>query len=713
MFFSVLLLASALAPAAATGPQPEVACPSCDDHSVCTIDSCDTTTGFCRHDPIVCNDGNPCTADSCNAFIGCQFVARPVGTACDDANPCSAADSCTGTPRVCTGSLLAPGTSCDDSNACTQSESCTAEGQCLGTVLSPGSGCDDQNACTSADSCVESPAGSGNVTCEGTVQPCDDGDPCTQDACDPASGICGTAPQNCNDGNVCTLDACNVAAGGCVHTAQSGSCEDGIFCSVSDFCSSGNCQGNAGRDCRDSLNCTDDRCIQNPNGSGFCQNTPNNFLCPPSTACLNISCQPFGPAPSGCISVPLTGNPCSDNNSCTTGDVCNNQGLCQGTPINCNDGNACTADSCTGGSCAHSNISCNDANACTIDTCVPATGCVHQPSTDPCNDGDICTTNDTCSNGSCQGQPSTDPCNDGNVCTANDTCNNGICQGQQLTGPCDDGNACTTGETCLAGGCRGGVPVDCTDFNVCTHDLCNTASGCYHFAIICDDGNACTLDTCDPATGCAHQPATGGQVTCGVGACQRTVQACVNGVPQTCVPGTPSPEACNNSIDDDCDGSVDEGCNLITVNCVPNPATLNLSAQGGVIVMTCQFPISGSAASQVYVSRLDSADTSSDDVILPDPSTLPCPDPVLGTLYERGISENMAIRGVSDPSVAFKFNLPSDGDCSTLDGDRQDFSARLSAIPDNTNATVCIAGTLDGQNFEACMLMKVLNKGPR
>ena len=79
--------------------------------------------------------------------------------------------------------------------------------------------------------------------------------------------------------------------------------------------------------------------------------------------------------------------------------------------------------------------------------------------------------------------------------------------------------------------------------------------------------------------------------------------------------------------------------------------------------MTCQFPISGSATSQVYVSRLDSANTTSDDVILPDPSTLPCPDPVLGTLYERGISENMAIRGVSDPYVTFKFNLPSDGDC--------------------------------------------------
>ena len=115
MFFSVLLLASALAPAAPTGPQLEVACPSygsyaCDDHCVCTIDSCDTTTGFCRYNPIVCDDANPCTADSCNARNGCRFDARPVGTACDDGNSCSSGDICTGTPRVCTGSLLAPRT---------------------------------------------------------------------------------------------------------------------------------------------------------------------------------------------------------------------------------------------------------------------------------------------------------------------------------------------------------------------------------------------------------------------------------------------------------------------------------------------------------------------------------------------------------------------------------------------------------------------------
>ena len=49
-----------------------------------------------------------------------------------------------------------------------------------------------------------------------------------------------------------------------------------------------------------------------------------------------------------------------------------------------------------------------------------------------------------------------------------------------------------------------------------------------------------------------------GTTTCGLGACQRTVTACVNGIPQTCTPGSPTAEVCNG-IDDDCDGVVDNG----------------------------------------------------------------------------------------------------------------------------------------------------------
>ena len=63
-------------------------------------------------------------------------------------------------------------------------------------------------------------------------------------------------------------------------------------------------------------------------------------------------------------------------------------------------------------------------------------------------------------------------------------------------------------------------------------------------------------DDCDDAT-----DEDLGSASCGVGACAVTVDYCAGGVPQTCVPGTPGTEACNG-LDDDCDGSADEEYNF-------------------------------------------------------------------------------------------------------------------------------------------------------
>jgi len=51
-----------------------------------------------------------------------------------------------------------------------------------------------------------------------------------------------------------------------------------------------------------------------------------------------------------------------------------------------------------------------------------------------------------------------------------------------------------------------------------------------------------------------------GTITCGEGACENTVQACADGQAQECEPGTPSPEVCYDLVDNDCDGEIDEGC---------------------------------------------------------------------------------------------------------------------------------------------------------
>ena len=92
---------------------------------------------------------------------------------------------------------------------------------------------------------------------------------------------------------------------------------------------------------------------------------------------------------------PCEGMNCNDGNACTT-DSCS-EGSCVNTPINCNDGNSCTTDSCSNGSCVNTQKNCDDGNACTSDSCSGGS-CINTPIN--CDDGDECTS-DSCSGGSC------------------------------------------------------------------------------------------------------------------------------------------------------------------------------------------------------------------------------------------------------------------------------------------------------------------------
>src|SRR5262249_27226304 len=122
--------------------------------------------------------------------------------------------------------------------------------------------------------------------------------------------------------------------------------------------------------------CDDGNTLNGDCCSSTCQLDPAGTACDDRHVCtVNANgCNATG-------GLPVTGFTtlaCNDGNACTTADTCAG-GVCVGGPApNCNDSNACTADSCAPATgCVHTTISCDDSNLCTTDTCSAATGCVH------------------------------------------------------------------------------------------------------------------------------------------------------------------------------------------------------------------------------------------------------------------------------------------------------------------------------------------------
>ncbi len=297
---------------------------SCDG-TTCIFTHCDANgqlltnqhcdQGQCVGDHAACDDHSLCTADSCNPASGCVFDSSQLGDLCDDGNPCTV-DFCD--PALfCQASPSAAGSPCDDGLSCTTPDMCNGQGACVGHSV-----CDDGNDCTddfadetNACACSYTPSFPGTI--------CNDGNACTgtpaaPDTCDGANHCIGGAPPVCNDNNLCTDDSCNPATG-CVFTNNTNPCDDGNVCTTSDACSGGSCAGGP------PLNCDD--------------NNP----------CTNDSCQPG----LGCVHTNNT-NPCDDGNACTTGDTCGGGSCNPGGPTNCDDGNCCTNDSCNPSSgCVH------------------------------------------------------------------------------------------------------------------------------------------------------------------------------------------------------------------------------------------------------------------------------------------------------------------------------------------------------------------------
>lgn len=214
--------------------------------------------------------------------------------------------------------------------------------------------------------------------------------------------------------------------GGAAALATKIPCDDGRLCTVGDACTEdGECVGTM-RECADDGDaCTTEVCLPS---TGECTRLPRGCVGP----CRTGRCDPLR----GCEAV-ADGTPCSDDNSCTTGDLCL-AGECVGTPLR--DGTACRdafgpctiGDRCTEGRCSGDSATCPDVDrdrctfefcnfltgacvslprrtcdgACEVAACDAVTGdCVPAADGIACDDGNPCTVEDRCQSGECHGRP--------------------------------------------------------------------------------------------------------------------------------------------------------------------------------------------------------------------------------------------------------------------------------------------------------------------
>jgi uncharacterized protein (DUF2141 family) len=335
-----------------------------------------------------CEDGDPCTTGE--TLLNCQCQGGQFQDA-DGDGTCDANDLCPGGPE--------PGTACDDLNACTTDEQIQSDCTCGGGV---------------------------------PIDP-NDGDPCTLDTCDPITGVSNVFQDTDGDG---TCDANDLCPGG---PEPGTACDDLNACTTGEQIQSDcTCGGGVPVDPNDGDPCTLDTCDPITGVSNVLQDADGDGTCDANDLC------PGGPEP---------GTACDDQNACTTGEQIQSDCTCGGgVPVDPNDGDPCT-----------------------LDTCDPITG-VSNAFQDTDGDG---------------------------TCDANDLCPGGPEPGTA----CDDLNACTTGEQIQSDcTCGGGVPVDTNDGNACTVDGCDPVTGVSHVVIDPDDGDPCTVDSCDPDNGVVNQP---------------------------------------------------------------------------------------------------------------------------------------------------------------------------------------------------------------
>ena len=475
----------------------------CDDGNLVPRDGCEPDCTFSCHDAGDCDDGNPCTTDTCG----------PAGTG-----------------RLCTNPVDV-GATCDDGNECTSGEACDASGACSGGTSTCTCGSDpdcasheDGDLCNgtlicSGHACVVDPA---------TVVDCPtnlDTD-CRRNTCNPGSGNCNLEPINeglaCNDGEFCTLtdrcrdgacegtgtpcaagpcatgcdedrDECRAVASGTVCRPAAGPCDGEETCDGS----STDCPADAFRPSSYTCRTTAGTCDTAESCTGFSPGCPGDAFRPSSTVCR----------PSGGI-CDLQENCTGSSEDCPADTFQSSSTECRAATGPCDVAERCTGSSVTCPGDAHA----SDGTVCQND----GTICGEPKDCHICSSG-ACVLNGGHYDASCT--PScgviATKCHDTtDCCWASDVCTRGD------HGPSNDCEQCCIGSCCTPSGgpesaCLDGRDNDCDALTDCDDPDCHTG-----YELVCNDSRD---NDCDGLWDCDDPDCY--MAYCGAGFCL-TVGCC-------------------------------------------------------------------------------------------------------------------------------------------------------------------------------------------